>query len=191
MAINLQKGGRVNLEKEAPGLSNIHLGLGWDLRKTDGNDFDLDASILMLDENDKAIGEGGFVFYNSASSSCGSVKHLGDNRTGAGEGDDEVLTVDLKKVPETVCKMLVAVTIHEGEARNQNFGLVDNAFVRVVNQDSGEEITRYDLTEDYSAETSLIFGELYKKDGAWRFAAKGDGFAGGLSAFLGTYGLSS
>lgn len=191
MAINLQKGGRVNLEKEVPGLSNIHLGLGWDLRKTDGSDFDLDASILMLDANDKAIGEGGFVFYNSAVSSCGAVKYLGDNRTGEGEGDDEILTVDLKKIPESVIKMLVAVTIHEGEARNQNFGSVDNAFVRVANQDSGEEIARYDLTEDYSSETSLIFGELYKKDGAWRFAAKGDGFAGGLGAFLGTYGLGS
>ncbi|WP_067516674.1 TerD family protein [Endozoicomonas ascidiicola] len=191
MAINLQKGGRINLEKEAPGLSNIHLGLGWDLRKTDGSDFDLDASILMLNQDDKAIGEGGFIFYNTDTSSCGSVKHLGDNRTGAGEGDDEVLTVDLQKVPDNVSKMLVAVTIHEGDERNQNFGLVDNAFVRVVNQDTGEEIARYDLTEDYSAETSLIFGELYKKDDSWRFAAKGDGFAGGLSAFLGTYGLGS
>ena len=191
MAINLQKGGRVNLEKEAPGLSNLHLGLGWDLRKTDGADFDLDASVLMLDQNDKAIGEGGFVFYNNPASACGSVKHLGDNKTGEGEGDDEVLTVDIKKIPETVNKILIAVTIHDAESRNQNFGMVDNAFIRVVNQTSGEEIARYDLSEDYSAEKSLIFGELYRKEGAWRFAAKGDGFAGGLAAFLGTYGLNA
>ena len=191
MAINLHKGGRVNLEKEAPGLTNIHLGLGWDLRKTDGTDFDLDASILMLDQNDKAIGERGFVFYNNANSECGSVKHLGDNRTGEGEGDDEVLTVELPEIPDSVSKLLVAVTIHDAEARNQNFGMVDNAFIRVTNKDSGEDIARYDLTEDYSAETSLIFGELYKKEGAWRFAAKGDGFAGGLAAFLNTYGLSA
>ncbi len=191
MAINLQKGGRVNLEKEAPGLSNIHLGLGWDLRKTDGSGFDLDASILMLDQSDKAIGEGGFVFYNNPASTCDSVKHLGDNKTGEGDGDDEVLTVDITKVPEHVSKILIAVTIHDAESRNQNFGMVDNAFIRVVNQSSGEEIIRYDLSEDYSTETSLIFGELYKKEGAWRFAAKGDGFAGGLAAFLGTYGLNA
>ena len=163
MAINLQKGGRVNLEKEAPGLSNLHLGLGWDLRKTDGADFDLDASVLMLDQNDKAIGEGGFVFYNNPASACGSVKHLGDNKTGEGEGDDEVLTVDIKKIPETVNKILIAVTIHDAESRNQNFGMVDNAFIRVVNQTSGEEIARYDLSEDYSAENHLSLASFTEK----------------------------
>ncbi len=191
MAINLSKGGRVNLEKEAPGLANLHLGLGWDLRKTDGTAFDLDASVLMLDTSDRAIGAGGFVFYNNATSACGSVVHAGDNLTGEGEGDDEVISVDLTKVPENVAKLLVAVTIHDAENRNQNFGMVDNGFIHVANKDSGEDIVRYDLTEDYSAETSVIFGELYKKDGQWRFAAKGDGFAGGLSAFLKTYGLEA
>ncbi len=189
MAISLNKGSRVNLEKEAPGLTRLHLGLGWDLRKTDGNDFDLDASVLMLDESDKAIGEEGFVFYNASKSGCGSVEHQGDNLTGAGDGDDEVITVDLKKIPANICKLLVAVTIHDAEARNQNFGMVDNAFIRIANQDNGEDVARYDLTEDYSSETSLIFAEIYKKDDQWRAVAKGDGFAGGLSVFLKTYGL--
>lgn len=191
MAVNLSKGGRVNLEKEAPGLKNVLLGLGWDVRKTDGSEFDLDASVLMLDENDKAIGEGGFVFYNNTSSACGSVKHHGDNRTGEGEGDDEMITVDLSKVPSTVFKMVIAVTIHDAESRKQNFGQVENAFIRVANNDSNEDIARYDLTEDYYSETSLIFGELYRKDAEWRFAAKGDGFAGGLKAYLSTYGIES
>ncbi len=189
MAVNLSKGGRINLEKEAPGVQKMLLGLGWDQKKADGADFDLDASVLMLDENDKAIGEGGFIFYNNKTSPCGSVVHQGDNKTGDGDGDDEVIHVALDKIPENVKKMLVAVTIHEAESRKQNFGMVDNAFIRVANLEDGEDIARYDLTEDYSAETSLIFGELYLKDGQWRFAAKGDGFAGGLAAFLSTYGL--
>lgn len=191
MAVNLSKGGRVNLEKEAPGLQNILLGLGWDVKKADGADFDLDASLLMLDENDKATGESSFIFYNNKTSACGAVVHEGDNRTGEGDGDDEVITVALPKVPENVHKMMIAVTIHDAETRNQNFGQVDNAVIRVANKDSGEDIARYDLTEDYSAETSLIFGELYRKDGQWRFAAKGDGFAGGLSAYLSIYGINS
>ncbi|MDX2505883.1 MAG: TerD family protein [Gammaproteobacteria bacterium] len=191
MAVSLSKGGRVNLEKEAPGLQNVLLGLGWDVKKTDGADFDLDASVLMLDADDKAIGENSFIFYNNKTSACGSVAHLGDNRTGEGEGDDEVITVALAKVPENVIKMTVAVTIHDAESRNQNFGQVDNAFIRVANNDNNEDIARYDLTEDYSSETSLIFGELYRKEGEWRFAAKGDGFAGGLNAYLATYGIES
>lgn len=191
MAVNLSKGGRVNLEKESPGLQCVLLGLGWDVKKTDGADFDLDASILMLDANDKSIGENSFIFYNNKTSACGSVVHQGDNRSGEGEGDDEVITVELSKVPANVVKMMVAVTIHDADARKQNFGQVDNAFIRVANKDSNEEIARYDLSEDYSAETSLIFGELYRKDGEWRFAAKGDGFAGGLSAYLATFGIES
>lgn len=190
MAIDLSKGGRINLEKEAPGLKKLHLGLGWDLRKTDGADFDLDASVLMLDEADKAIGSEGFVFYNAKQSGCGSVVHQGDNLTGEGDGDDEVITVNLETLQANVNKLLVAVTIHEADSRNQNFGLVDNAFIRIANQDTGEDIARYDLTEDYSSETSLIFAEIYKKDDQWRAVAKGDGFAGGLSAFLSTYGLN-
>jgi len=191
MAVNLSKGGRVNLEKEAPGLQNILLGLGWDTRKTDGQDFDLDASVLMLDSDDKPIDDAGFIFYNNKTSPCGSVVHQGDNLTGEGEGDDEVILVALPKVPEKVAKMVIAVTIHEADARNQNFGQVDNGFIRVVNNDTNEDIARYDLTEDYSSETSLIFGELYRKEGDWRFVAKGDGFAGGLSAYLASYGINS
>lgn len=189
MAVNLSKGGRVNLEKEAPGVQEMLLGLGWDEKKADGADFDLDASVLMLDENDKAIGEEGFIFYNNKQSTCGSIAHQGDNTTGDGDGDDEVIHVTLNKIPEKVQKMLVAVTIHDADTRKQNFGMVDNAFIRVANLNDGEDIARYDLTEDYSTETSLIFGELYQKDGQWRFAAKGDGFNGGLAAFLSTYGL--
>lgn len=189
MSINLSKGGRVNLEKEAPGLKSIKLGLGWDPRRTDGQPFDVDASVLMLDSEDKAIGQDGFVFYNNLSSSCGSVTHSGDNQTGEGDGDDESVEVKLDQVPENVQKILIAVTIHDADARGQNFGLVDNAFIRVENKDGGAEIARYDLTEDYSTETSLVFAEVYRKDGTWRFAAKGDGFAGGLAAFLSTYGL--
>jgi tellurium resistance protein TerD len=191
MSINLSKGGRINLEKEAPGLSKLHLGLGWDVRKTDGNSFDLDASVLMLGTDEKAIGSESFIYYNAKKSVCGSVEHLGDNLTGEGEGDDEVITVNLATLPENVSKLLVAVTIHDAEQRKQNFGAVDNAFIRISNLDDDKEIARYDLTEDYSSETSLIFGELYKKDGEWRFAAKGDGFAGGLAALLATYGLNA
>lgn len=191
MAINLSKGGRVNLEKEAPGLQSVLLGLGWDAKKTDGADFDLDASVLMLDADGKALGERNFVFYNNQSSECGSVKHQGDNLSGEGEGDDEVIIVELPKVPESVTKMLIAVTIHDADSRNQNFGQVDNAFIRVANNANNEDIARYDLSEDFSSETSVIFGELYRKDSEWRFAAKGDGFAGGLSAYLASYGLSS
>lgn len=191
MAVNLSKGGRVNLEKEAPGLNNVLLGLGWDTKKADGADFDLDASILMVDANNKAIGEEGFIFYNNKTSACGSVQHQGDNRTGEGEGDDEVIHVTLDKVPSNVEKMIIAVTIHDAETRNQNFGLVENAFIRVANNANGENIAQYDLTEDYSTETSLIFGELYRKDGSWRFVAKGEGFAGGLAAYLNSYGLDA
>lgn len=191
MAVNLTKGGRVNLEKEAPGLQNILLGLGWDARKTDGKDFDLDASLLMLDADDKSIGDSSFIFYNNKTSVCESVVHQGDNLTGEGTGDDEVILVALPKIPENVTKMVIAVTIHDADTRHQNFGQVDNAFIRVANNDTSTDIARYDLTEDYSAETSLIFGELYRKDGDWRFVAKGDGFAGGLSAYLASYGINS
>ncbi|MDX8376584.1 MAG: TerD family protein [Mariprofundales bacterium] len=191
MAVNLSKGGRVNLEKEAPGLKNVLLGLGWDCKKADGADFDLDASLLMLGNDDKSIGENSFIFYNNKTSSCGSVVHQGDNLTGDGDGDDEVINVALPKIPENVSKMIIAVTIHDAEARNQNFGQVDNAFIRVANNDNNQDIARYDLTEDYSTETSLIFGELYRKNGEWRFVAKGDGFAGGLKAYLASYGIES
>jgi len=190
MSINLAKGGRVNLAKSAPGLKKLKIGLGWDVRVTDGCDFDLDASLFMLDNNDKAKDEGAFIFYNNSTSRCGAIKHLGDNQTGAGEGDDESLTIDLDLIPADVEKLTIAVTIHDADVRKQNFGQVDNAFIRIVNNESNEEVIRYDLTEDYSTETSLIFAELYIKDGQWRFAAKGDGFSGGLVKLLQVYGLA-
>lgn len=189
MAISLSKGNRISLAKAAPGINKIVLGLGWDSRLTDGAAFDLDASVLMLDEANKAIGEGGFVFYGNKTSACGSVVHSGDNLTGDAEGDDESVTIDLTAVPANVQKIIFPVTIHEADARNQNFGLVENSYIRMVNDETKEEVLRYDLTEDYSAETALIFAELYRKDGSWSFAAKGDGFAGGLGAIVSTYGL--
>lgn len=191
MTINLEKGSRVNLEKENPGLSHLNIGLGWNVKRADGADFDLDASLLMVDEADKAIGADAFIFYNHTASQCGSVVHMGDNLTGEGEGDDEVIKVNLGTLPDNVIKLVVAVTIHDADTRSQNFGQVDNAFIRIVNDANNEEIVRYDLTEDYSAETSLVFGEIYKKDGNWRFVAKGEGFAGGLQAYLASYGLNT
>jgi tellurium resistance protein TerD len=187
--INLSKGSRVNLTKEAPGATTFRMGMGWDTRVTDGAEFDLDASGLLLDANGKPLGEKPLVFFNEQASACGGVTTSGDNLTGEGEGDDETITVDLNKIDSAVDKIVLVVTIHEAESRSQNFGMVDNAFVRILQDDSNEPVARYDLTEDYSTETAVIFGELYKKDGDWRFAAKGDGFAGGLAAFLGKYGL--
>jgi len=189
MAIQLSKGSRINLSKSSPGLSKLMLGLGWDSRVTDGAAFDADVSVLMLDSAGKAIGEQGFVFYGSKTSACGSVIHNGDNTTGEGEGDDESISISLADVPAEVEKLLVAVTIHEAAERNQNFGQIDNAFIRMVNSETNEEISRYDLTEDYSVETCVIFAEVYRKDGEWRALAKGDGFEGGLGKFLESYGL--
>jgi tellurium resistance protein TerD len=188
--IDLSKGSRINLSKEAPGATKFTLGMGWDTRITDGADFDLDASALLLDTNGKPVGEAAsLVFYSQLSSPCGGVVSSGDNRTGEGEGDDETIAVDLEKLNVDVAKIVLVVTIHEADARGQNFGMVDNAFVRVLKDGSSDPVARYDLTEDYSTETAVVFGEIYKKDGEWRFAAKGDGFAGGLTAFLTGYGL--
>lgn len=194
MAVNLSKGGRVNLSKDNPGLSKITIGLGWDDRATDGAEFDLDASVFLLDEAGKTIGgDDSLVFYNNLKALGGAIEHMGDNRTGEGEGDDEVVNIDLTAAVGTnpnVKKFAFVVTIHEADARNQNFGQVENAFIRIVNQASDAEMVRYDLTEDYSVETALIFGELYLKDGEWRFGAVGQGFAGGLDAALKKYGLA-
>jgi tellurium resistance protein TerD len=190
VGISLEKGGRINLSKEAPGMTKIRVGLGWDVRVTDGTAFDLDASIIMVNAQGKAPNEGAFVFYNNKKSACGSVEHMGDNKTGEGTGDDEVISVTLSTLPAEIERLVVAVTIHEAESRNQNFGQIDNAYIRITNADTNEEIARYDLTEDYSTATSLIFGEVYKKDAQWRFSAKGDGFAGGLGKLLETFGLA-
>ena len=190
MAVSLSKGGNVNLSKEAPGLTHIKIGLGWDARATDGVDFDLDAVGFLLKADGKILSDNSFIFYNNKNSECGSVIHLGDNKTGEGEGDDEAVTVDLAKVPSDVDKFVVAVTIHEAETRNQNFGQVSNAFVRVLNDSNNSEIARYDLSEDASIETAMIFGELYRHGNDWKFRAVGQGFAGGLGPLASSYGVS-
>ena len=190
MAVNLSKGQRISLEKVAPGLSAAFIGLGWDTNITDtGQDIDIDASVFLLDGNEKLISDNHFIFYNNLTSPDPdkSVEHLGDNRTGAGEGDDEVIKVNLKKVPPEVEKISMVVTIHEAEQRQQNFGQVSNAFVRVVDPQNQQEVVRYDLTEDFSVETALIMAELYRKDGEWRINAVGAGYQGGLQALLDRY----
>jgi tellurium resistance protein TerD len=190
MAVSLAKGQRVSLEKVAPGLSEVFVGLGWDVKSTDtGHDFDLDSSLFLLGANEKLISDSHFIFYNNLTSPDPdkSLQHLGDNLTGVGEGDDEVIKINLKKVPADVQKIVVTVTIHEAQQRNQNFGQVQNAFVRVVNAQTKQEVVRYDLVEDYSIETALIMAELYRKDGEWRLNAVGSGYQGGLQALLDRY----
>ncbi|MFM2314099.1 MAG: hypothetical protein RLZZ04_3375 [Cyanobacteriota bacterium] len=190
MTINLSKGERISLEKVAPGLVEIFIGLGWDINATDtGGDFDIDASIFLLDSNDKLISDQHFIFYNNPKSPDPgqSIQQRGDNRTGAGEGDDEVVDVNLKTIPPEVVKMALTVTIHEADKRHQNFGQVSNAFVRIVNCQNEQEIIRYDLTEDFSVETALIMAELYRKDGEWRMNAVGAGYEGGLQALVERY----
>ncbi|NHB58543.1 TerD family protein [Acinetobacter sp. 194] len=191
MAINLSKGGNINLSKTAPTMNKVDLGLGWNPRATDGKAFDLDAVAFITGENGKVRVDGDFIFFNQKVSTCGSVVHNGDNRTGEGEGDDETISVDLSKVPLDVAKIVFAVTIHEGQQNNQNFGMVDKAYIRVINQDAnGEEVARFDLSEDGSTEVAMIFGELYRHSGEWKFKAVGQGFNGGLGALAASYGVS-
>ena len=190
MAISLNKGGNLSLSKTDPSLNQVLIGLGWDARATDGADFDLDASAFLLAGNDKVRAESDFIFYNQTRSPEGSVEHTGDNRTGEGDGDDEAVKINLAKVPAEVQKIAITVTIHEGESRGQNFGQVQNAFIRVVNDQSNTEIVRFDLNEDYSTETAMIFGELYRHNGEWKFRAVGQGYAGGLSAMCQQFGIS-
>ena len=190
MAISLQKGQRVSLEKVAPGLEAVLVGLGWDTNKTDsGFDFDLDASVFLLGSNEKIISEQHFVFYNNPKSpdESASVEYMGDNRTGAGEGDDEVILVNLTKIPSNVQKLVFTITIYEADRRQQNFGQVQNAFVRLVDVKTKKEVLRYELTEDYSIETALIMAEIYRRDGTWRMSAVGAGYQGGLQALLNRY----
>lgn len=191
MAISLNKGGNISLSKTDPSLVRMVVGLGWDERQTDGSEFDLDASAFMLGENGKCRKDQDFIFYNNMASPEGSVTHTGDNRSGAGEGDDEQIKVDLSKIPSDVHKVAVTVTIHDAEARRQSFGQVQNAFIRIVNEDSGAEVVRYDLSEDYSTETAMVFGELYRHGGEWKFRAVGQGYAGGLAAMAAQYGLNA
>ncbi|KQM63384.1 chemical-damaging agent resistance protein C [Sphingomonas sp. Leaf17] len=190
MSVSLAKGGNVSLSKEEPGLTHILIGLGWDTRTTDGTDFDLDASAFLLAAGDRVRGDSDFIFYNNLKSADGSVEHTGDNRTGEGDGDDEALKVELARVPADVQKIAVTVTIHDGEARRQSFGMVSNAFIRIVNDATGREIARYDLTEDASTETAMIFGEVYRHNGDWKFRAVGQGYKGGLAPMARNYGVN-
>ncbi|MDL2357611.1 MAG: TerD family protein, partial [Pseudomonadota bacterium] len=180
MAISLQKGGNVNLSKEAPGLTKMVVGLGWDTRATDGAAFDLDGAVFLLNATGKVRSDADFVFYNNLKSVDGSIVHSGDNRTGAGDGDDESVTIDLAGVPADIDKIAVCVTIHEAESRRQNFGQVSKAFVRCVNANGNAEIARYDLSEDGSTEAAMVFGEVYRAGADWKFRAIGQGFKGGL-----------
>jgi tellurium resistance protein TerD len=190
MAISLQKGGNVNLSKEAPGLAKMTIGLGWDTRATDGAAFDLDGAVFLLNTGGKVRSDADFIFYNNLKSADGSIVHSGDNLTGAGEGDDETVTIDLGKVPADIDKIVVGVTIHEAETRRQNFGMVSKAFIRCVNADGGSEIARYDLSEDGSTEAAMVFGEVYRNGADWKFRAIGQGFQGGLGPLAKSFGVA-
>ena len=190
MPINLSKGQKVDLTKGNPGLKNIMVGLGWDVNAFDsGADFDLDAAAFLLGDNGKASMSEDFVFYGNLMHPTGCVQHLGDNLTGAGDGDDEQIKVDLSKVPADITKIAFTVTIYEAEQRRQNFGQVSNAFIRIYNEENGEELVRYDLGEDFSIETAVVFGELYKNGNEWKFNAIGCGYQGGLAALCANYGV--
>ena len=190
MAVTLSKGQNVSLSKTDPLLKHILIGLGWDARSSDGQDFDLDASVFMTTDNGKVPSDDYFVFYNQLKSPCGSVQHTGDNLTGDGDGDDESVIVELEKVPANIKSLFVTVTIHDAETRRQNFGQVSNAFVRLVNHETGQEVLRFDLSEDYSTETAMVFGEVYRHNGDWKFRAIGQGYAGGLLALCNQYGVN-
>jgi tellurium resistance protein TerD len=191
MAISLQKGGNVNLSKEAPSLKKLVIGLGWDPRVTDGSAFDLDGSAFMLKADGKVRGDSDFIFYNNLKSTDGSVTHAGDNRTGAGDGDDENVVIDLALVPAEIDKITIGVTIHDAEARKQNFGMVGKAYIRCLDANGDKEIARYDLSEDSSTETAMIFGEIYRAGSEWKFKAVGQGFAGGLAPLARSFGISA
>ncbi|WP_114909461.1 TerD family protein [Haemophilus haemolyticus] len=190
MAISLTKGQNVSLSKTDPSLKNVLVGLGWDARSTDGQDFDLDASVFMATENSKVPSDRHFIFYNQLVSPCGGVEHTGDNLTGDGDGDDESVIVRLDKVESNIKSLFITVTIHDAEARRQNFGQVSNAFVRIVNNDTSDEIVRFDLSEDYSTETAMVFGEIYRHNGEWKFRAIGQGYTGGLYSLCQQYGVN-
>ncbi|MBW1599018.1 TerD family protein [Streptomyces sp. JJ38] len=190
MGVSLSKGGNVSLTKEAPNLSAVLVGLGWDARTTTGADFDLDASALLADGQGKVLSDQHFVFFNNLTSPDGSVEHTGDNTTGVGDGDDEALKVNLAGVPADVQKIVFPVSIYEAETRQQSFGQVRNAYIRVVNQADGKELARYDLTEDASTETAMVFGELYRHGAEWKFRAIGQGYASGLRGIAQDFGVN-
>jgi tellurium resistance protein TerD len=190
MGVSLSKGGNVSLTKEAPGLTAVLVGLGWDARTTSGQDFDLDASALMIGTSGKILSDSHFVFFNNLTSPDGSVEHTGDNLTGEGEGDDEVIKVNLAGVPAECDKLVFTVSIYDAEARGQSFGQVRNAYIRIVNQAGGAEIARYDLSEDASTETAMLFGEVYRNGAEWKFRAVGQGYTSGLSGIARDFGVN-
>lgn len=191
MAVSLQKGQKVDLTKGNPNLKKVMVGLGWDTNKYDGGkDFDLDAAAFLLGENGKVSNDSDFIFYNNLKGAQGSVTHMGDNLTGEGEGDDEQVKVELDKVPANIHKIDFTVTIHDAEQRGQNFGMVSNAFIRIVNEETSQELLRYDLGEDFSVETAIVVGELYRHSGEWKFNAIGSGFKGGLEALCRNFGVN-
>ncbi len=191
MSVSFSKGGNVSLSKAAPTMKNVLVGLGWDARSTDGQDFDLDASAFLLSQSGKVRSDVDFIFYNNLKSIDGSVTHTGDNRTGEGEGDDESLKIILDMIPGDVDKIVFVVTIHDAQARRQSFGQVAGAFIRLVNDDNKVEVARYDLSEDASTETAMLFGELYRNGAEWKFRAVGQGYAGGLSSVCAQYGINA
>jgi tellurium resistance protein TerD len=190
MAINLTKGQKVDLTKGNPSLKKIMIGLGWDVNAFDtGVDFDLDAAAFMLGSNGKCPTDHEFIFYGNLKHGSGSVEHQGDNLTGEGEGDDEQILINIDKIPSNIEKIAFTVTIYEADSRHQNFGQVSNAYIRIVDDVTGKELIRYDLGEDFSIETAVVVGELYKNNGEWKFNAIGSGFQGGLAALCGHYGI--
>ncbi len=190
MPVSLQKGQKVSLTKDNPGLKKVVVGLGWDVNAFDtGGDFDLDAAAFLLNDTGRVGSSSDFVFYGNLSHPSGSVVHQGDNLTGVGDGDDEQIRIDLSKVPDNITKIAFTVTIYEPEQRKQNFGQVNNAFIRIYNEENGEEMLRYDLGEDFSIETAAVFGELYKSGSEWKFNAIGSGFQGGLAALCANFGV--
>ncbi|MET7796577.1 TerD family protein [Streptomyces decoyicus] len=190
MGVSLSKGGNVSLTKEAPNLTAVVVGLGWDARTTTGTDFDLDASALLANDQGKVANDQNFVFFNNLKSPDGSVEHTGDNITGEGEGDDEQIKVNLAAVPADVSKIVFPVSIYDAETRQQSFGQVRNAFIRVVNQADNNELARYDLSEDASTETAMVFGELYRNGAEWKFRAIGQGYASGLRGIAQDFGVN-
>lgn len=190
MGINLQKGQKVSLTKDNPGLKKLVVGLGWNTNKFDtGGDFDLDSAAFLLGENGKVTSQSDFVFYGNLKHNSGSVTHMGDNRTGKGDGDDEEIFIDLSKVPENVTRIIFTATIYEAEGRRQNFGQISNAYIRVIDEVANNEILKYDLGEDFSIETAAVFGEVYKSNGEWKFNGIGSGYQGGLAALCANYGI--
>lgn len=190
MPVSLKKGQKVSLTKDNPGLSKMVVGLGWDINQFDtGGSFDLDTAAFLLGDNGKTSSSNDFVFYGNLKHPSGSVEHCGDNTTGEGEGEDEQIKIDLSKIPENISHIAFTVTIYEAEERNQNFGQVQNAFIRIVDEATGQELLRYDLGEDFSIETAVVFGELYKHNNEWKFNAIGSGYQGGLAALCANYGI--